>query len=424
LHGYLLDHWFKTEDAAARPLLFQEYGLARQAEILESRYDIRRHLRIEPDAATAKKMGQLRMQWRTTATGLIAGMEVNALPDGRFRPKMILHPDDSWTFALRITDANWYNMSSHVLRTSLPARYYFDNRDGTAKAGRSLSMPLPLFASQTHWEMGALVRNGSDIQMVRRDTDSSADLTDTFSDETAFRWVNHTDRALLPKVFNYTFDESVKPVTKVRLRLETLDNSLVKVIEPDLSQNPNPSGIPADFRFKTPLSGNPTPEKIADGWYRLSVEVNGDEVETRRVLLRSDVPSDNSLLGLVTFETGVPSNPFSLLDADGALRITNGRLPLFELHWPARQTYWRYVSSKKVPEAGDTYDGFNYDVAARILQTNQPRRLSKAPIPMVLQKTAPPPIPPVTQHAPIPLPTPDDTALKRATDRYISELYL
>jgi hypothetical protein len=417
LHGYLLDHWHKSQ--SGRPLLFQEYSAADQLSILENKYDIRPHLRLEPDPMTKKKMENLRMQWRATPTGLIAGIEVEKLTDGRYKPKLRLLPGDSWAFVMKAINPNWYNMTNHALRPALPARYYFDNRNDVTKVARSLSAPAPLFNAGRTWEMGELANIGGTIQMAGKNTSSASGFMTTYHNENVFRWVNGSDRSLLPKTFTYHIDPSQRPVTQAVFTLETLSGTGVKTLAPDLNPTPDPDRIVLDFRYKPTIPGNPKQEPIQNGWYNLKIQINGGVVETRRVMLHADVPSNDALAGMVVFETGLPTNPMSLLDADGALRATNGQLPYFEIHWPTRQTYWRYHLKKiKIPVGA--YVGFSYDNTLKRLDAGSPRRLSVARVPAPLTVSSPPP----NNITLLSLPNPEDLALKLAQNQYISELYL
>ncbi|MCB0483403.1 MAG: hypothetical protein KDC37_02460, partial [Flavobacteriales bacterium] len=120
LHGYFLDHWFADSDD--KPDLFQAYrddaastGNAKRAFVLENKYNILRHLNIEPTAKTAKLLDGLRMRWRPIPTGFMAGIEVSRTQAGAFFPKISLPMDTVWSFVLRLRNAHFYNITNHAL---------------------------------------------------------------------------------------------------------------------------------------------------------------------------------------------------------------------------------------------------------------------------------------------------------------------
>lgn len=426
LHGYYLDHWFA--DSANKPGLFQAYrddadgtGAEKRTFVLENKYNILRDLHIEPTPKTAKLLSGLKMRWRAMPTGFIAGVEVSQPTAGTFFPKTPPPVNSVWSFVLRLRNAHFYNITNHALRPTLPGRYYFSNLNVLDDNGTYCMASLPAaFSANRFWEMGELANFGTPatpiIKIAKKTTNSGTD----FEDLPDFKWANTADRQAFPKQFRYRFDASLN-VTDATFTLTTPAGEIVKTISRDFSTSPAPAEITLDFSAKDKLPSEEQPQPIPDGRYNLEIAVNGNPFETRSVVLRSDLPYDNSVFGLVDITLQPTTDNSRLLNADGSLNLTpipntnpvRYRHPVFEIRLLSRRTAWHYQIEKNAPAADMDFPEAKYTAATRRIVTKTPHRLSLARAPVPLQGN-------------VFLPSPEKADLKYdpVESQFFSELFL
>jgi len=444
LHGYYLDYWLP--DAAGNIGIFHEYGaspedrLNDQAFILENKYDIRRNILIEPTLETRQSLDGLGLRWQKTATGLIVGIEVRKSGSGndtKFFPKRAVPAGQSWSFLLRSRNAAFFNITNHAMRPTLPGRYYFSNLRASAgednKTYPALSVQLPEFSNQRTWEMGELVRDGNAIKAATMTTRSIGDFLEiaNLSDDTWHNYAHTGDCSLFPKRFHYRFDTGGTAVSGAEFTLTDASGTEVKKVSAQFTPiSPAPAEFPLDFRYLPLSEDTPEDERVQrprplpDGWYTLDISINGALVESRRILMQSDVDSGNPVLGLVEISTAETAPLFQLLNADGSLNqstISGGdptrwQGPVFEIRMMGRLAYLRYQLTRALsPLPVDP--NFTYAPDGRQIRTNTPRRLSfiRTPVSINLPATGD-----------TLLPYPDSTILKYDFDRehYYSEIFL
>jgi hypothetical protein len=460
LHGYYTDNWFAN--LLGEPGSFFDYGTdpdpavravqrrEQQAFVLENKYDILRDISIEPTPATARLMEGLRMRWRRLPTGFLAGLEVEKRETGglvQFAPKVVLEPGMRWTFLLRIRNAWFYNITNHAMRPTMPGHYYFTNMAAAddGKVFPSLSVQLPPFSNQRHWEMGELLRSGNQVMAANVDTANLADFTAIANiddanpgGDTWHEWAHSGDRRALPKSFKYRFDAkfgAANPVTDAVFVLsDTAGNQIKSITRSYTAAAPAPAEILLDFRQLPVAPGASDAEKLRpktlpDGWYDIRVSINGAIFETRRVLLRSDLPDDQSILGIVELGLGPTAPAFSLLDG-GLLNTAPvpdsnpGRWqgPVFEIRFMNRPTYWHYriQKSEGLPAADLDMGEFIFFRNRQSIEAQTPRRLSQARVPVQLS------VPPPGAAGDVLLPNPEPPGLRFDHQRkiYYSELFL
>lgn len=437
LHGFHLDHWYWNGNT---PLAFHRYASDADREfILENKYNILEDLIIEPTAKTKKLLKGTRMPWRILPSGILVGLEVERTTDGagitRFFPKISLPEDATWTFVLRARNPQFFNITNHALRPTLPGRYYFSNLFATehGKVFPSLSVQLPGFSANRTWEMGELIRVGSQIREAAKTTSMLTDFTVISSLANWSHYVHSGNRTALPKQFTYRFDSrfnNLNPVTSAEFTLSDMNGDEKLKIEKEYTVTPAPDEINLDFRYY-PLPPNPTVDDLTHripleaGWYRLTIQINGALYEQRDIMLRNDLSEDDSVLGLIEIGNGPTSDAFRLFDpADGSLRLTavsdNGatrwRPPVFEVRLLSRATYWQYQIEKTagLPPHDIDFTEVQYQSIPKRLVTLKPRRLSLARAPVRVD----------TPSTDIYLPNPERLDLKYAQHQYYSELFL
>lgn len=354
LHGYYLDGhiWNKNN-----PAFFQEYSLEKQNELLNQRYDIQRDLEIVPTKATEALLKRLQMRWQCTASGFFAGIEVTSRDNGKFAPKRIVPDGTTWTFLLRVRNPSFYNITNHVLRSTLPGHYLFTNRNDDSFAKRdhkdfekknpvSLSVPPAAFDASRSWEMGELALVGNNLNIASNGRDQFNALLD-------YQWANSSDRVALPKAFKYRFDPKWNNIKKATFKLSKLDNTEITKISFDF-QNGTPDEVFLNFSYYPKQAGEDRPLPLPDGFYYLQVASQARTLENRWINLRSDIPEGDSVFGLVEIiYQKDQDDSFRLFDAaPGAPQLLRLKTSLsnpnlfvpdpFEVRLLRRETYWRY----------------------------------------------------------------------------------
>ena len=442
LHGYYLDNWFS--DISGKKGVFQEYGINAVARnenqnfLLEYKYNILRDLLIEPSPETAQSLLDHRIRWRTTPSGFIMGMEVRKDTSGsttRFFPVSNMPPDAHWTFLLRSRNTSFHSFTNHVQRPTLPAAYYFTNLvpAGEDKTFPSLSMHLPLFSSVPNrtWEMGELARSGNNVRAARLTTDNGTQFIKIFDFNTNWHHFAHSfDRKVLPKSFRYRFDAVSGQVNKAQFLLKDLDGSTVKEVEWTFTaQAPAPQEIQLSFAHKN-IPPNATEEEkrkpvpIPDGWYDLTVRINNSAFESRRVWLRSDLGSFQSLVGLVDISSQADKPLYNLFNTDGSLNVQEisataprrWQGPVFEIRLLGRLAYWHYEFTKPLGTLPANTD-FEFANGNKTIRTIAPQRFTS--VRSTVRINAAP-------AADIYLPTPDPTTLRYdfTEKKYYTETFL
>ena len=385
LHGYYLDHlvW----DGAQKPKIYQEYSLDEQNEAL-LRYNIQNDLGFEPTPATQNLLKGLHMRWAASPLGFFTGIEVERQAPDQYLPFQPLPANAVWTFIIRIRNPYLHNFSNHALRPTLPGCYYFTNQPIVAgKTPPVLSAPPPAFDANRFWEMGELISDGAgNILCARKRSDQIGD----FAAFPNHHWANTADRIALPKYFNYRFDTKT-PVQNAVFRLTGPGGAPVfKTIQRQFASPPESYRL--DLRTLDPLPGDPSAKPVKDGWYELDVTINGALFERRSILLRSDMPNDNSVFAIVDIANHPVQDGFQLLNADQTLRYSpnpnDGKMePLrFQIRFLPRATYWQYRIEKyadsTLPTDDHDYGAVQYVKNTHMLVSAEPRALTRIRTPL------------------------------------------
>ncbi|MFM9946781.1 MAG: hypothetical protein ACKV1O_02475 [Saprospiraceae bacterium] len=385
-------------------------------------------------------MDGLGMRWQKTSTGLIVGIEVEKSGSGsstKFFPKRSLAIDQSWSFLLRSRNSAFFNITNHALRPTLSGRYYFSNLHASAgednKTYPALSVQLPAFSNQRTWEMGELIRDGNAVMAATMTTRSIGDFLEiaNLSNGTWHNYAHTGDRLIFPKRFNYRFDTGGAPVSSANfILMDALGTEIKQFSALFSATSPAPAEFPLDFRYVPTPEDIPEDERVQrpmplpDGWYTLNININGALVESRRILMRSDIDSGNAVLGLVEISTAETTPLFQLFNEDGSLNQnsisesdpTRWQGPVFEVRMMGRLAYLRYQLARALsPLPADP--NFTYAPDGRQIRTNMPRRLSFIRTPVRIN------LPAIGDTL---LPNPDSTILKYDFDRehYYSEIFL
>lgn len=438
LHGYYLDHWFPNQ--TGEPGSFHEFKdepqssrLAKQAFVLENKYKALSSIGIEPTPDTLRWLSQNKIIWRKTPVGVFAGIQVRRDGTGaatRFFPSMNLPLEGSCSFLLTQNNPEWLNAANHSLQPTLPGYYYFSNLRA-AEEGKlypSLSVQLPEFEAGRTWEMGSLIRNGNLIKAARETTEveSSFDTIANINTGTWHQYAHTKDRLALPKIFKYRFDSFFSVVNLAEFTLTDIDGNVVKTIT---ALNPVGATYSLDFRY-LPLKISSSeeerinPRTLPNGWYNLSVRINGALFETYRILLSSDLKeSSKSVWGLVEISSGDTASDFRLLNPDGSINVETiagsdplrWQGPVFEIRLLSRLTYWRYRIEKLVSPVPADPD-FNYQFQDQHFTTARVRKLSQVRVPISINLPS--------GNTALPSPISASIRYDSALRQYYSEIFL
>ncbi len=437
LHGFYLDHWFLN--ASGNPALFHEFidepqssRLAKQASVLEYKYDLRKIIAIEPTKETEQWLSRNKIILRHTPLGIFAGIQVRREGVGdaaRFFPVGGLEQGNC-RFVLTMRDPQWLNAANHALMPTIPGYYYFTNLRATEdrKNYPSLSAQPPEFESGRTWEMGDLIRDGNQIRAAQRTTESAADF-EVVGDALAGTWHSYAhagERVALPKIFKYRFDSSISAISSAEFILSDLNNNEIKRIA---IASPQSSIVSLDFRYlqispSTTENERIRPRPIPDGAYVLDARINGVSFEQRRIVLSDDLRgSEKNIWGIVDISTADTTPAFRLFNADGSLNaglITPApalrwRGPVFEIRLMGRLTYWRYIIENQLSPLPADPD-FTYNWPDRQFSTVRARRLSQIRLPLSINLPA----------GPRSLPSPPSVSIRydETQKQYFSEIFL
>lgn len=437
LHGYYLDYWFP--DSSNNPGVFHEFRdepqssrLAKQASVLEYKYDLRKIVNIEPTKETQQWLSRNKIILRQTPLGIFAGIQARREGTGasaRFYPIGELEQGNC-RFVLTMRDPQWLNAANHALMPTIPGSYYFTNLRATedGKIYPSLSAQPPEFESGRTWEMGGLIREGNQIKAAQRTTETIVDFQ-AIGDTAAGTWHSYAhagERVALPKTFRYRFDPSIPIVSNAEFIIRDLYNNEIKRIA---ISNPSSSSVSLDFRYlpvspSTPENDRIRARPIHDGVYVLDAFINGTLFEQRQIVLSDDLRgSDKNVWGLVDISTENTAPDFRLFNADGSLNAglttpasaMRWRGPVFEIRLMSRFTFWRYHIerlSSSIPGDPD----FSYNWPEQQFTTAHPRRLSQIRVPLSINL-------PSGAHL---LPNPSSASIRydEAQKQYYSDIFL
>ena len=429
LHGYYLDgHVLDNEN----PVFFQEYPPEKQTDILNDRYAISSDLEVIPTKSTEDLMRRMQMRWRATTTGFFAGIEALSKGAGKFVPKVPIPEGTTWTFLLRVRNPGFYNITNHVLRSTLPGRYLFTNRNDAVFTKRdnkdfkkqnlpSLSVPPGAFDASRSWEMGELAIISKKLKIAR-------DGNETFELLTDHQWANSNDRVALPKSFRYRFDPKWTDIKEATFTLSKLDNTELTKIKFEFKEG-TPGEVPLNFSFLPKTAGEDRPQPLPDGFYYLQVASQAGVLEKRWVNLRSDIPEGEPIFGLVDIVyQSAQTDDFRLLDAEQLLRLhasptnPNQFVPTpFEIRLLRRETYWRYFVDNIITPNSDPAKFLNPELEYKN-GTERKNIATKAPRPLIRARTRLS----ADKNQLVFLPIPDNATLNYDHDskQYFTDLFL
>lgn len=360
----------------------ENQALILSEEVVKNRYNIQRDLSIYPTDTTEKQLRQDGLIWRSGPLGLFAGLEVN-LVNNNFLPTRPIKRNRRWTFFIRVKNPDWFLFTNHAMHPTLPARYYFTNRAENGRAVPILSVDAPDFSNSRTWEMGAIGQSNGNTYMLKKTTASALDANFQLPLDPNTRWVTQADQIALPKRFRYRFDPIVKPVAQAKFTLFNADGEAVKTIEKSFT-TPSPGDILLDFTAIPAASATQQPTPIPDGRYTLEVSVNGQVFESPRIVLRSEIPNDPTVIGMIEMEWQ-DDDAYRLINTDntlpGQVDPVTGRWrsnSIFQIRFMPRHVYpqFHFLNGTNTVSDHTAYDKDPHKVRLKspvpLLKTRQP----------------------------------------------------
>lgn len=343
-----------------------------------------------------------RIKIAKTPLGIMAAIEVekSELVDGTivYKPVIPLTSDIKLIFTVKQKNDRFSNFTIGRIKPRFPSTYLFDNLnlDGT-KGFPSLSLPIEPFDNQITYETGELADITGVLKEALIENNSSAASNWRIVDGNGF--ASERDRQLLPRKFTYNFSH-ISGVTSATVVLSDEDANVLKTI--NITSPDSFSSVFLDFEK------DDSDNEIVFGNYQISVTDGASYTDSKKVYF-NDVLYNSYTYAILEI-TPVTTDPqFLLVSPDGFLRhrippVGNAvQAPIFEIKLRNRITFWRFTSTE--PFAGPSPDHLEPGATNNILQSIQPKGLSKVPIALDF-----PPDPPVLY------PNPDVSPLKYETD--------
>ncbi|MEM8528137.1 MAG: hypothetical protein AAGG68_26070, partial [Bacteroidota bacterium] len=352
LHDYYLD---RVDSRFLKLRASNEAGKETEIKRRLSTYDIRNDLDFEPTAASKKFMNAHKMLFRATPTGFLVATKVKRQETNegiRYQPFIALESQFSIAVQLKVLNPIFQNFTALPLRTSIDTFYYFSNKGHADQSALPLSLPVPVFKTRQHYEMGSLVKRGNRFFEAIKNTSGQSTTNTSFWEKTE----NHQQATSSDKRLVYT---SYKP--KYFLVEEKYRQVLVASF---------------DYTFPIHISENAAEFKLLDAQGEVGVITTEDQdtalrkvrltfeelkvgAHTLKVKAGSftadyeiliddklfDEKNTAGLLGVVEIAHQADLEEYRLLETDGKLRVEDEAttFPVFEIRLRNRSTYWKYV---------------------------------------------------------------------------------
>lgn len=311
-------------------------------KIANDGYDIWKDLMISPTEWTKQKFRGHHFRFIATKTGFFVAIKVRSVLNDtgveEFFPMIKVPSGMKMDFNITIKNPYFKNYSNLNLSPSLPAIYYFDNKNPNAdKVYPTLSTPVESYQPGKFYEMGELATISTNLRLAVTRTNSSASTN--WQDVQGDGFVHEGERIAVPYRFSYKFPAAV---SSVEVHLLDASGSTVKTL--NLSSSQPKTGYSLDLRF------DDNGKKVAEGLYTLEVIGDGSVVGQRSIFLSGESYPVNGL-GIVRIFTESSDQDYQLFQSSGALvtQRTDGQItklhPVFEIRLKSRQTIWRYRST-------------------------------------------------------------------------------
>lgn len=383
---------------------------------------INNHLAYEPAAALKDAFGNLKLRVIPAYSGfkLFTSVKEELLPGNikGYRPLLPLADNTPIIIQLRKRDALLDSFSNSIVRRSLPARYYFTNRNlGTTQLPHVLSRSLPLRNDAFTYEQGELAFDSGDSTVKAFFFEKNG--TKNWIPVSANGYVNANDLCLVPTSLVYFFPKS-ESVTDATFVLKDPTNATISTI--NRTSTTQLSEVTLDYTTLVTSTVNGS-DNSAPLPHTLEVTTTGGYSRTHSIVFCHPALTPADVWGLIHLQPRVTDPQFHLLDNDGLLitrKNPDGTVvpaPIFEIRIKSRFAFWRYINNKnkKLQDNAALHPFLSYDAARGIMETIEMQNASYTPIEFSNMGT--------TQYLPNPdIDNPLSTELKRVyTDIRVPE---
>lgn len=369
LHEYYLTHADSTsvlDNPAAN------IGALLPIELEKFEYNLTNDIIIEPTGSCKQLLKNYHLKFAQNHAGFIVGAEVteslNSAGDTLYQPIIALGADVSFQFTVRIKQASFDSFTNQKLKGERKI-YYFNNIQEGGNIAPQLSKKVGDFVAGESYEMGELARHGSVLKMANKNTSTAIIADWDIIKENPY--VNEKDR-YTPKTKKYVYKPTNNNVNQITATLKNTDGTLVKSII--YGQTEPIRGISLDFSLTDDK------KEILDSCYNLEITGNNGYHEITQVYLTNH-PTIINAFAVIEIKTS-PTDDFkiiegNLLSTKKSVGESKAKNPIFRLLFKSRQTYWKYISSKREPLIRPALYVF-LDIETPCLKTSKPRKFSKS----------------------------------------------
>lgn len=343
-------------------------------------YDVRKDLRFVPTELTNKLLKNHQMVLIPTQTGFFVGGHIdkslNDADEEVFHLSIPFSTPTRWEFTILPDNLNYRSFTNVSLKSALTSIFLFSNQNGDdSKIMPSLAQPVRDFENGKTYQMGNLaIISGNLNQAIKR---TSVDNDGWVILPADHRWVNESDRVLLPMSFHYLVSQD--GINEIGVKLKNTDDTLILDFDTsneEIKRSFTTSGAIKDII----IDFNLFPEQSIDvGHYVLEITENAADTFSYNVYLDDELYMPNAIGGIVIHSHDEGTNS-AVLDDTGQLIRTNDSHPIFEIRFKNRVSYWRYRSRQKVGLKAEN-DAITFlDEIDNDLQTKLPVSLQQLPL--------------------------------------------
>ena len=387
------DYFLTTVDGIS----FFDKSQAEKAELLTKKldrniYNINDLFTIEPVGLTKLRLREYKLIMSKTALGFIVGIEVDVVSQAGeilYKPRLELKNEVNLSFAITSKIPFFNSITNINLSSSLPSIHYFTNK-GKEEFNETVGPPytsLPIsnkageHQNGLNYEMGALVDFGGTIKEALQYTDGNTPAHWVDIDDK--RFVNNSDKILLPSNFNYSLKKD-QNITQVDFILEDESNTVIKSI----SKSSAGALENVFLNFTKVDETDENSDAIPAGKYQLKIKENGGPEVIYQVYLNNDI-YDKNIQGVIDIRLDELNSPFSLFDAGGFLKTkidaANQKVshPIFEIRFKNRRTYWRYNKEGDFSAAEVAATATHLNHQSEKLISKKPKALTETLVPFI-----------------------------------------
>lgn len=347
-------------------------GALLAGELEKFEYNLTNDIIIEPTESCKQLLKKYHLKFAQNHTGFILGAEVtetlNSVGDTLYQPIIALGADVSFQFTVRIKQASFDSFTNQKLKGERKI-YYFNNIQEGGKLAPQLSKNVGDFVAGESYEMGEFARHGGVLKMANKNTTTAIIADWDIIVENPY--INEKDR-YFAKNKKFVYKPTATDVNQITATLNKPDGTLVKSII--YSQTEPIRSISLDFSLTDDA------KEILDNCYNLDITGNNGYHEVSQIYLTNN-PSIINAFAVIEIKTS-PTDDFkiiegNLLSTKKTVGESKAKNPIFRLLFKSRQTYWRYVSSKREPLIRPALYVF-LDIETPYLKTSKPRKFSKS----------------------------------------------